>query len=248
MEKETPNEENGELSFHWAILIPNNFEEEVKNNKVSSIFHFFKKDLLVSFTTIVPKTISDQELESILGRVYRTIYNTKQYLTFVDDELIKSDLEAIMTIINNGGKYSDYEIIFIRLLALVQAESMECVQALYNTPEQDKYVLTFYFSNNKDLLGDMHERSLSEMRNQAIMKLKRKKTSNRTPIGTKFRHEVFKRDGYRCVECGKSKENSEEVCLEVDHILPVSQGGSDELINLRTLCKQCNGAKANRKW
>ena len=67
----------------------------------------------------------------------------------------------------------------------------------------------------------------------------------RNPISKSIRHEVFKRDNYKCVECGATKE---DIRLHVDHILPVSQGGNDELDNLQTLCETCNLAKSNRKW
>lgn len=73
------------------------------------------------------------------------------------------------------------------------------------------------------------------------------KNSNnkRDPIETRLRHEVFKRDNYKCLECGKGKK---ETTLHCDHIMPVAQGGSDELDNLQTLCQACNLAKTNRKW
>lgn len=67
----------------------------------------------------------------------------------------------------------------------------------------------------------------------------------RNPIPKNIRHEVFVKDGYRCVECGATNK---EARLHVDHILPVSQGGSDELRNLQTLCQECNLGKSNRKW
>lgn len=67
----------------------------------------------------------------------------------------------------------------------------------------------------------------------------------RNPISTVLRHEVFLRDGYRCRECGATNH---ETRLEVDHIIPVSQGGTDELENLQTLCAECNRAKSNRAW
>lgn len=67
----------------------------------------------------------------------------------------------------------------------------------------------------------------------------------RTPFTKSIRHEVFKRDDYRCVECGATNQ---DVRLHVDHIIPVSQGGSDELDNLQTLCEDCNLAKSNRAW
>ena len=39
---------------------------------------------------------------------------------------------------------------------------------------------------------------------------------------------------------GDKKADREKVRLEVDHIIPVSKGGSDTLDNLQTLCKDCN--------
>lgn len=67
----------------------------------------------------------------------------------------------------------------------------------------------------------------------------------RNPIPGVLRHEVFRRDGHRCLECGATNH---EIRLEVDHIIPVSQGGTDELNNLQTLCYKCNQAKGNRAW
>jgi hypothetical protein len=41
--------------------------------------------------------------------------------------------------------------------------------------------------------------------------------------------------------CGRSKD---EVELEVDHVVSVADGGTDELHNLATLCRDCNGGKS----
>ncbi|MFH8119917.1 MAG: HNH endonuclease [Candidatus Aenigmatarchaeota archaeon] len=76
-------------------------------------------------------------------------------------------------------------------------------------------------------------------------KLFLKKIRIREPIPKSLRQEVFKRDGYKCVECGATKETT---TLHVDHIIPKSEGGTDELDNLQTLCEKCNLAKSNRKW
>ena len=67
----------------------------------------------------------------------------------------------------------------------------------------------------------------------------------RHPIVPALRHEVLKNGNFKCQDCGASKN---EVKLEVDHIIPVSQGGNDELSNLQVLCKECNRAKGNRSW
>lgn len=58
---------------------------------------------------------------------------------------------------------------------------------------------------------------------------------------------VLKRDGRRCVVCGRGPEDDARVKLEVDHIVPVSRGGRDDAANLQTLCIECNRGKSNRQ-
>jgi len=64
--------------------------------------------------------------------------------------------------------------------------------------------------------------------------------ARRTSIGLKKRIFVLERDDYTCVKCGRK---TNEGRLEVDHIIPVSKGGTDELNNLQTLCFECNRGK-----
>ncbi len=59
-------------------------------------------------------------------------------------------------------------------------------------------------------------------------------------VGKKVRFEVFKRDKFACQYCGKRPPN---VVLEVDHIEPRAQGGSDDYSNLITSCFDCNRGK-----
>lgn len=59
-----------------------------------------------------------------------------------------------------------------------------------------------------------------------------------------MRYEVLRRDGFRCVKCGRGREDG--VKLHVDHIKPVSRGGKSEMDNLQTLCEDCNCGKGNR--
>jgi 5-methylcytosine-specific restriction endonuclease McrA len=65
---------------------------------------------------------------------------------------------------------------------------------------------------------------------------KRKNLSNRT------RFEVFKRDEFVCQYCGRKPP---QVILQVDHIIPVSKGGDNEIINLITSCFDCNSGKSD---
>lgn len=56
---------------------------------------------------------------------------------------------------------------------------------------------------------------------------------------------MFKRDNHRCKECGATNK---ETTPHIDHIIPVSNGGTDKIDNLQTLCESCNLAKSNRNW
>lgn len=64
---------------------------------------------------------------------------------------------------------------------------------------------------------------------------------NRKPLSKRVRFEVFKRDRFVCQYCGA---HPPDALLEVDHIVPVVEGGGDEEANLVTACFDCNRGKA----
>lgn len=54
------------------------------------------------------------------------------------------------------------------------------------------------------------------------------------------RREVLLRDNYQCQTCGAVVTGRQ---AHVDHIVPKSNGGSDEVGNLRTLCVSCHSKR-----
>src|SRR5574343_1267798 len=62
----------------------------------------------------------------------------------------------------------------------------------------------------------------------------------RVPISKKMRFDVFKRDSFTCIYCGQMPP---KVVLEVDHIVPVFEGGKNRMENLVTSCFDCNRGK-----
>ena len=52
---------------------------------------------------------------------------------------------------------------------------------------------------------------------------------------------VLRRDVWECQDCGKVCASSREA--HVDHIVPKRAGGTDDLENLQTLCRQCHSRK-----
>jgi hypothetical protein len=67
--------------------------------------------------------------------------------------------------------------------------------------------------------------------------------ANREGLSKKIRFEVFKRDRFTCQYCGAK---SPEVVLNIDHIDPVANGGTNEICNLITSCFSCNSGKGKR--
>jgi 5-methylcytosine-specific restriction endonuclease McrA len=71
---------------------------------------------------------------------------------------------------------------------------------------------------------------------QTHYRRKREKDQHRyVPVQT--RRDLWQRNHGACVRCGSTAG------LTIDHIVPVSYGGTSELSNLQLLCKSCNGKK-----
>ncbi len=61
----------------------------------------------------------------------------------------------------------------------------------------------------------------------------------------RLRFSVLERDGFCCQYCGRSPKE-DGVKLVVDHIIPISKGGTNEMSNLITACGDCNRGKSDR--
>ena len=62
-------------------------------------------------------------------------------------------------------------------------------------------------------------------------------------ISGTLRYEVLKSAAFHCELCGISADLK---ALEVDHIIPRNQGGTDDINNLQALCFTCNAMKRDR--
>lgn len=59
-------------------------------------------------------------------------------------------------------------------------------------------------------------------------------------VSKRVRYEVLRRDGFICRYCKAGDKP-----LTVDHVIPVSLGGSDDPTNLVAACRECNQGKAS---
>jgi len=58
-----------------------------------------------------------------------------------------------------------------------------------------------------------------------------------------LRKEILERDNYICHYCGKTSDH-----MEVDHIIPVNEGGTDDPVNLVACCRSCNRKKSDKPY
>lgn len=65
-------------------------------------------------------------------------------------------------------------------------------------------------------------------------------TRTSTPHWRNIRRQTIIRDGNQCANCGA---DGRIVQLECDHIIPVTEGGPDNLDNAQLLCKPCHQPK-----
>lgn len=52
--------------------------------------------------------------------------------------------------------------------------------------------------------------------------------------------DLLDRTGHKCIKCGAPEEYTP---MTRDHIMPLSEGGTDEIWNIQPLCLRCNGKK-----
>ena len=70
-------------------------------------------------------------------------------------------------------------------------------------------------------------------------------------ISPQLRNEILERNGFTCQLCGAGPGDPDpfnpnrKVRLHIDHVKPISQGGTDDQDNLRVLCSACNQGRSN---
>jgi len=65
----------------------------------------------------------------------------------------------------------------------------------------------------------------------------------RKNISEELREEVFKRDNHKCQ---LRLDGCTKLAEEIDHIIPVSKGGLNNIENLQSSCMNCNRKKSNK--
>lgn len=111
-------------------------------------------------------------------------------------------------------------------------------------------VLKSYNTNKNMSARDKQELEFFQQKD-----VKAKEVAKRRRISPTQRKAVLERDGYKCRICGISRQYlddkvpglGEYLRLEIDHIVPIAQGGTSDESNLQCLCWRCNSLKGSKK-
>jgi len=79
-----------------------------------------------------------------------------------------------------------------------------------------------------------------------LVKFKKSVAGQRALMTQSLRSRIKERDDFTCQMCGISAHTTENLLLEIDHIMPLAKGGITSEENLQTLCWKCNRSKGSR--
>ncbi len=227
------------------------------------IFEFFSKEVIVPYF-IDATDDKERDVTKELVKVFISPFQ-KSSIHFDTNQIYKKIIK-IKESLDAGTKLEEYlNFFFIHNVALRHANSkkvdgddskfknygtkIERKGFLVGESKNQVYLTIYFICPDRDIdypIDRWANQIRENFRNKLISKVKGKNNEKkRKPIDSRLRHECFKRDNYKCVECGATNK---EKTLHADHIFPISQGGSDELDNLQTLCNECNFSKSNKYW
>lgn len=92
-------------------------------------------------------------------------------------------------------------------------------------------------------LVELCDRKVNDFEIRRGQKIWEHRATDRKPISGSVRYQVLTRAAGRCECCGASVK---EKAIDVDHIVPRSLGGKNEISNYQALCWECNTNKGNR--
>ena len=176
-----------------------------------------------------------RKLQFLVGEL-ETLREAKQII-----ENYKADYQQYLGNVPDYIMQNDEDGFYSRLGFAIIDESVLCVEYKFS-----------YTSN-----GGMAQRSfpvpMTEETIAELIKLLQSKLTasefakeQRAMMTKKMREHIKQRDNFTCCICGNSTHVEPNLLLEIDHIIPVSKGGSTVEDNLQTLCWKCNRAKSDK--
>ena len=103
-----------------------------------------------------------------------------------------------------------------------------------------------YKSESETVIEFIENAILKSLPKEVLTQEELKEINRRRNIKDTTRYSVLERAGFKCQCCGIKPLKNNDVILHIDHIIPHSLGGSDNIDNLQVLCDKCNISKRNK--
>ena len=103
-----------------------------------------------------------------------------------------------------------------------------------------------YKNENETIIEFIENAILKSLPKEVLSREELKEINRRRKISDTTRYAVLERAGFKCQCCGSKPLKNNDVILHIDHIIPHSLGGSDNVDNLQVLCDKCNLSKQNK--
>lgn len=169
------------------------------------------------------------------------IYQPVMLIELLKNKGVASEEEIAQTILNRDPTQLDYYIDKVRnmvgkVLANRQITNREkTIHRLNGYSELSQHQI--------DELINLCMDKLAEYENKRGDKIWEHRATDREAISGSVRYQVLLRAGRRCEMCGASVADK---AIDVDHIIPRSLGGLNDISNYQALCWECNTNKGNR--
>jgi len=133
--------------------------------------------------------------------------------------------------------YADYRWELCKRNKETEAELEADLHVVINSPLADKMALCIANS----MLSELQQKRKLQTTREIKAGLRRKRRSQFQGKRAQLMLAVIAREGVaECKRCGSQDD------LTLDHIVPLSKGGSDDPKNLQLLCQSCNSSKGDR--
>lgn len=103
-----------------------------------------------------------------------------------------------------------------------------------------------YKSESETVIEFIENAILKSLPKEVLTQEELKEINRRRNIKDTTRYSVLEMAGFKCQCCGIKPLKNNDVILHIDHIIPYSLGGSDNIDNLQVLCDKCNISKRNK--
>ena len=209
------------------------------------------KNVIYNEITVLDSDLVEQKVRYIHGGLYgqnggglsQSVYGQRQtYTKHIKEN--KNVIENKKFLSDLNTRFADYQNSFAKLKRPYAITCHKAQGSTYDTVIIPVY--DFYMLNHLDANQLLYV-ALSRAKQKIIFVIKKEQfdeTSNRRLFSEFEKQSIASNFDYKCANC---KSDLVEREFDIDHKLPISQGGKNLIENLQPLCKNCHKFKTAKE-